>query len=94
MIQSESYFMVGKEDHNKRKPCEKISTGKISSKQLGEELSNGRKAEVKKSQKNGDDDSSNQTCRSSDASRMWPLTCFELSVSVEQEDRLLQAHKR
>jgi len=24
---------------------------------------------------------------------MWPLFCFEMSISVEQEDRLLQSHK-
>jgi hypothetical protein len=100
ITQSESYFLFGKEEHSKRDQFEKISTGKISSKQLVEEITNGRKQEgvttskKKKKKKDDDENANQQTAQASDAGRMWPLACFELSISVEQEDRLLQAHKR
>ena len=98
ITQSETYFLSGKEEHSKRDQSEKISTGKISSKQLGEEITNGRKQEggtaSKKKKKKDDENDNQQTAEASDAGRMWPLTCFELSISVEQEDRILQAHKR
>jgi len=92
IMQPESHLISGKEEHYRRKQSEKISTGKISSKQLGEELSNGRKVEGETSQKK-DEENSYQMAQSSDAGRMWSLLCFELSISVEQEDRLLQSHK-
>jgi len=92
IMQPESHLISGKEEHYRRKQSEKISTGKISSKQLGEELSNGRKVEGETSQKK-DEENSYQVAQSSDAGRMWSLLCFELSISVEQEDRLLQSHK-
>jgi hypothetical protein len=98
ITQSETYYLSGKEEHSKRDQFEKISSGKISSKQLGEEISNGRKPEggsaSKKKKKEDDENDNQQTAQASDAGRMWPLTCFELSISVEQEDRILQAHKR
>ncbi len=39
-------------------------------------------------------DRSTPMAKITDAARMWPLLCFELSVSVDQEDRLAQAHKK
>lgn len=95
MMQSESYFMIAKDEHSERKQSDKISTGKISSKQIGKELSNGRKVDGKKKPKKkiSEDDISSESCHSSDTSRMWPLICFELSISVEQEDRLVQSFR-
>ena len=41
-----------------------------------------------------DGEKANQTAHAFDAPLMWPLLCFELSVSVDQEERFLQAYKR
>ena len=78
-----------------------MTSGKVSSKQIGEDLTNGPKTEdgtsSKKSTKRNSDstkDKPNQTCNAFDAPKMWPLLCFELSVSVDQEERFLQTHKR
>lgn len=83
ILQSDLYYLQGKEKHSKRIQTKKITTGKISSKQIGEEIS-----------KEEDNGSGNHTASASDASRFWPLVCFELSISVEQEDRILEARKR
>ena len=74
-----------------------MNTGKISSKQVGDELTNGRKLEdgtIEPPPVPPEGEKSNQVADAFDAQRMWPLLCFELSVSVDQEDRILQAHKR
>lgn len=78
-----------------------MSSGRVSSKQIGDELTNGWKTEKvdKKNPKSKADtpdigERSNPTSRSLDAPRMWPLMCYELSISVDQEERILQALKR
>jgi len=83
------------------------ASAKISSKQVGDELTNGRKLENGKmippppppsyaqQQQQGDSgEKSNSVAKAFDAARMWPLTCYELSISVDQEERFLQALKR
>jgi len=82
ILQADSYFVLGKEANAKRIQGRKISAGKISSKQIGEEL-------CKQQQNDG-----SASASASDARRFWPLVCFELSISVEQEDRILEAQKR
>jgi len=83
MLQQPSYFVSGKEEHAKREFSKKITTGKISSKQLGEEISNGKSGRKKKSE---------EPVNSSigESEKFWPLVCFELSISVEQEERFLE----
>lgn len=114
-LHPETYFMVGKEEHAKLESNESSSTarttpGKISSKQIGDELTNGRKLEdgtiippspspsspypQESEQSNDSGEKAGMTAQAFDAGRMWPLTCFELSISVDQEDKFLQAHKR
>jgi hypothetical protein len=69
----------------------------VSSKQIGDELTNGWKTDGKKKGKPDSQDlaeRANPTSRALDAPRMWPLLCFELSISVDQEERLMQALKR
>jgi hypothetical protein len=82
----------------------------VSSKQIGDELTNGRKPEDednkesssksspttsgKRSDSESGEEKINQTAQAFDASRMWPLTCFEFSISVDQEDKFLTAQKR
>jgi hypothetical protein len=91
ILQQKSYFLAGKEGHSKREFTKKIATGKISSKQLGEEISNGPKHTPPSNQ---DLSQGSQFARVSDAERFWPLVCFELSISVEQEERFLEAQGR
>ncbi len=116
-LHPESYFMVGKDEHAKRESTETSRTvrttpGKISSKQIGDELTNGRKLEdgtiippslsppsastnlEQSDQGNDGGEKAGMTAQAFDAGRMWPLTCFELSISVDQEDKFLQSHKR
>ena len=88
ILQKQSYFLSGKEEHAKREFSKKITTGKISSKQLGEEISNGGK----KRRKKGDQEQQNASV--SESEKFWPLVCFELSISVEQEERFLEVQGR
>jgi hypothetical protein len=60
-------------------------TGRVSSKQIGEELSNEFNAT------NNDEDEKLST---NDLYQIWPLFCFEHLVSVEQEEKLIQTQKR
>jgi bZIP transcription factor len=113
VLQPDSFFTVGKEEHTKREAEQNIprgTSGKISSKQIGDELTNGRKLENGKfippppppeyaqqhhlQQQSDSGEKNNPVAQAFDAGRMWPLTCFELSISVDQEDRFLSALKR
>ena len=78
---------------------------KISSKQIGDEMLNGpggSKAKIpggSKSKRQNNDDSNddgskNPTANAYDAARCWPLFCFELKFSVEQEERFLSTHRQ
>lgn len=66
----------------------RVPPGKISSKQVGEDLTN----KMDDSSENGE--KPNQTAGAFDKARMWPLVCFELSISVDQEEKLMNAHKK
>ena len=77
-----------------------MSSGRVSSKQIGDELTNGWKTEKPDGKKKSKADTPdigercNPTSRCLDAPRMWPLLCYELSISVDQEERLMQSIKR
>jgi hypothetical protein len=74
----------------------------ISSKQNGDEFCNGiaaekgitAKAKRKRDKDNDGGDPLNITSNAYDASRTWPLFCFELRFSVDQEERFLATHKQ
>ena len=96
-LHPESYFLAGKEEHAKReagKQAPRVTSGKVSSKQIGDEMTNGRKNEDGKYEPRDGGDKPNQTADAFDAPRIWPLLCFELTISVDQEERFLQTHKR
>ncbi|CAB9509289.1 bZIP transcription factor [Seminavis robusta] len=101
-LHNDGFFTAGKDEYTRRdgKQILRVSSGRVSSKQIGDELTNGWKTEKSDSKKKGKSDSqdiaerSNPTSRALDAPRMWPLLCFELSISVDQEERLMQALKR
>jgi hypothetical protein len=104
-LHPETWFTAGKEDHAQRESARnvvRITSGKISSKQVGDEVTNGSTLEdgtivppsvPESPSANGE--KANQTAQAFDELRMWPLLCFELSISVEQEERILhQAYRR
>jgi hypothetical protein len=112
-LHPETYFTAGKELHAKRegKQVLRVTSAKVSSKQIGEELTNGPKPEEGTGESTSSSTSSKQAPRDNidpetgeeraaqvaqafDAPKMWPLICFELSISVDQEERFLQTHKR
>eukprot|EP00934_Nitzschia_sp_Nitz4_P004585 Nitzschia sp. Nitz4//scaffold51_size120721//113363//115439//NITZ4_003749-RA/size120721-snap-gene-0.28-mRNA-1//1//CDS//3329553928//4575//frame0 len=87
-LHQEEWFTTGKENHNRRdtgKANARSTSGKISSKQVGESLTNAWKEEG-----GNESDKPSLSAEACDNMRMWPLLCFELSVSVDQEERLVQ----
>jgi hypothetical protein len=101
-LHQDSWFTAGKEQyaqHEASMQSLRISSGKISSKQVGDELTNGPKtsedegAAGKKKSAKARREQAAQTAEAFDPLRMWPLLCFELSISVDQEERLLHALK-
>ena len=97
-LHPEAFFLAGKEVHAQReaKQVVRVTAGKVSSKQIGDELTNGRKTEDGKfiPPEGGGEKGQGLTSQAFDAPRVWPLLCFELMISVDQEERFLQAHKR
>ncbi len=103
-LHPESWFAAGKEQHTKREANKLViraPSGKTSSKQVGDELTNGSKLEdgtfvppPQPATSNANGEKANQTAQAFDSLRMWPLLCFELSISVDQEERILLAYKR
>jgi hypothetical protein len=113
ILHPDSFYTSGKDEHAKREAELSIprgTSGKISSKQIGDELTNGRKLDdgrfippppqplyEQQQQQQPPGDNGEKYCPTAqafDAARMWPLTCFELSISVDQEDRFMSALKR
>jgi len=110
-MQEESYFSAGKEEFARKDTASKqarATTGKISSKQIGEEIANGGPFVADETTTSGkqkkrvsfQDSTDKQLERpqlvsyANDAARVWPLLCFDLAFSVDQEDRFLAAQKR
>lgn len=87
-LQQDAFFNAAK---NNKANLASNKAGRVSSKQIGEELSN----EAKKDQKqNIEEEEDKVTSVANDVERMWPLFCFELLVSVDQEERLIQTQRR
>jgi hypothetical protein len=81
-LQPDAFFTRLKDD---QRAAILNKTGRISSKQIGEELTN----EFNKL--NTDED---EKLFSSNVSEIWPLFCFEMLFSVDQEERLVLTQKR
>jgi len=91
-LHPESFFTAGKEERAKAVASQaptRASAARVSSKQIGEDITNKWK-EKKKTEK----DAENLSCEGFDAPQMWPLFCYELSISVDQEEKLLHTQKR
>ena len=65
------------------------TTGRVSSKQVGEDLTNGFKDKMA-----AGSNKSSMSCHPNDRLQMWPLFCYELAVSLDQEEKLLQYLRR
>ena len=89
-LQNDAFFSTAK---NSKTGTSSVNNkaGRVSSKQIGEELM----TEAKKSGKqNIEEDEDKVSSEANDVERMWPLLCFELLVSVDQEERLVQTQRR
>ena len=85
-LQDESFFVAGKET---------LRTGRTSSKQIGEELMKPTHDQGPgKADLDGTSERASQTSYAHDAARSWPLFCYEMSLSVDQEDKILAARKK
>jgi hypothetical protein len=105
-LHDETFFTVGKEEYVQREAGKQVSraaTGRISSKQIGDDMTNIPKGKADTGPglqviASGEDeyngDGPNQTSYASDGPRFWPLFCYGLSFSVDQEDRFMAAQKR
>jgi hypothetical protein len=90
-LQQEGFFTAGKEEKIKVDPTKAF--GRLSSKQIGEEITTKWKKSLPKSLKDQnqyDEDERYMKAGPNEPMRFWPLLCFELSISVDQEEKLLQ----
>lgn len=85
ILKDEGFFTVAKE-HRARTIK---TTGRVSSKQVGEDLTNGFKDKMA-----AGGNKSSISCHPNDRLQMWPLFCYELAVSLDQEEKLLQYLRR
>lgn len=95
LMKDETFFTLAKEQRAKTIK----TTGRVSSKQVGEELTNGMKEKMNESVVSGGSGSNSSsrspiTCHHNDRYQMWPLLCYELAVSLDQEEKLLQYMRR
>eukprot|EP00557_Chaetoceros_sp_GSL56_P011935 CAMPEP_0176484594 /NCGR_PEP_ID=MMETSP0200_2-20121128/4540_1 /TAXON_ID=947934 /ORGANISM="Chaetoceros sp., Strain GSL56" /LENGTH=690 /DNA_ID=CAMNT_0017881083 /DNA_START=559 /DNA_END=2628 /DNA_ORIENTATION=+ len=63
------------------------NTGRVSSKQVGEDIS---KNDADKYCNDSTGGKSNLSCSASDKLQFWPLLCYELSIGIDQEEKILQ----
>jgi len=78
-LNEELFFTQPKEERSKTNK----GTGRISSKIVGEEI---YKSNIK--------EKSSQSCDVHDGDKVWPLFCYELTVSLDQEERFLHVFRR
>jgi hypothetical protein len=102
-LQQESYFFAAKEECASREnKLVRSSSGKVSSKQIGDEMTNGGAGSNSKkrvtfegsSETDKDDQPPNLSPHANEGARVWPLFCYELSLSVDQEDRFVAAYRK
>jgi hypothetical protein len=109
-VQNGSFFTAGKEERAKRddgtKP-EVRSSSRLSSKQIGEEMNiqwkkslpkektrDNSKSPTDEMEEDEDDDEQALKAGADQPARLWPLFCFEMSISVDQEEKLVNFHSR
>lgn len=87
-LKTDSFFTVAKEKRSKTGK----GTGRVGSKHVGDELTTAHKCAAKINNKGTT--KTNIACGVDDSSRVWPLICYELGVSLDQEEKLLNAFQR
>lgn len=96
-MQPDHFLLAGKEEFaqrdNKRQPVRGMAT-KFSSKQIGEEILNKARKDRARRGESSQNLDSQTTVHAHESKKFWPLFCYELKVSVDQEDQLVSAHKR
>nr|BAK53454.1 bZIP transcription factor [Phaeodactylum tricornutum] len=102
-LQEEAFFTIGKEEYMKgdaTKQAIKTPAARISSKQIGEEMSSPKEDQnigpdlPIRGEESADQPQPQRTAYANDAPRMWPLFCYEMSFSVDQEEKLTTAQKK
>lgn len=87
-LREESFFTTAKEKRSKTGK----GTGRVSSKHVGDELSAAHRCAVRINA--GVNSKTSIACPADDAHRSWPLICYELGVSLDQEEKLLNSFQR
>jgi len=87
-LQDESFFTTAKEKRSKTGK----GTGRVSSKHVGDELSAAHRTAARIN--TGCNAKTGIACSADDTHRAWPLICYELGVSLDQEEKLLNAFRR
>lgn len=88
-LKEEEFFTMAKEKRSKTGK----GTGRVSSKHVGDELTAAHRSAARTPTTTGSNRGS-ITCAADDAHQSWPLVCFELGVSLDQEEKLLGAFRR
>jgi len=108
LVNTDTFFTAGKENfilkykqNNAagKNGGSKQPSGKISSKQVGDDLTNGPDRKTSGPPIPGGEDEPNtnpgsQTAYAFDGARTWPLFCYELKLSVEQEEKFVAVQRR
>lgn len=90
-LKEDSFFTMAKEKRSKTGK----GTGRVSSKHVGDELTAAHRSAARFASSKSSSSSSNSiACSADDAHKSWPLVCFELGVSLDQEEKLLNAFRR
>lgn len=83
-LKEEEFYTKGKDERAKADLNNRVaSSGRSSSKQIGEEL-----FKILQESEDG------LECDADDLTKFWSMFCFEHSISVDQEDKLIQFYKR
>lgn len=64
-------------------------SGRISSKMVGEDMMKKHNEDTKQNK-----DDKTLACLMSEKAKFWPLLCSELSVGIDQEEKLLRSLKK
>ena len=90
-LQSPEFFTEAKDERAK-------TSGRVSSKQVGEEISiassnNGEKANDKCAKSKSTKKNVNTALNNKNQFEVWPLFCWDMQISVEQEERFVNSYQ-
>ena len=85
--QHPSFLYTAKEERNNNDENARKTS---SSKQIGEELFGGGKFKSGKKSSDNDSSKADLSAKADDVRRFWPMFCYDMSISVDQEERICQ----